>query len=132
MARLRRVGHTSRVTQIGPYRVLEELARGGMGVVYRAQAPDGAPTALKLLLAHRAANPRARQRFQLEAQTLARLRHPNVVAILGAGEHEGAPWIALDYVEGESLEDRLRAGPLPIPQAIRSPPTWRALDEGAE
>ena len=104
--------------QIGPYRLVEELARGGMGVVYRAQAPDGLAVALKLLLSHRAANAQARQRFQAEAHTLARLRHPNVVAIVGVGEHEGAPWIALEYVLGQSLEDRLRTGPLPIPEAL--------------
>jgi len=105
--------------QIGPYRVLEEVARGGMGVVFRARAADGTEVALKLLLAHRATDPRARKRFRREVEALARLSHPNVVAILGAGEHEGAPWLALEFVEGESLDARLRQGPLPVWEALR-------------
>jgi len=105
--------------QIGPYSVLGEVARGGHGVVYRAQDDAGQQVALKLLLAHRAQNQQARQRFQAEVNALTRLRHPHVVPILGAGEHEGCPWMALEYVEGESLEARLRRGPLSIHEAIR-------------
>ena len=105
--------------RIGPYTVLDELARGGHGVVFRAQDASGRVVALKLLLAHRAANPRARKRFVHEIQALRRLRHPNVVALLGSGEVGGAPWLALEFVEGESLEARLRRGPLAIPDAIR-------------
>ena len=105
--------------QIGPYSVLDEIARGGHGVVYRAQDARGQPVALKLLLAHRAQNPQARTRFQAEVNALARLHHPHVVPILGAGEHEGSPWLALEYVEGETLQARLRRGPLAIDEAIR-------------
>ena len=105
--------------QIGPYSVLDEVARGGHGVVYRARGARGQLVALKLLLAHRAQNPKARARFQAEVSALARLRHPHVVAILGAGEHEGSPWLALEFVEGESLEARLRRGPVPIHEALR-------------
>ena len=104
--------------QIGPYSVLGEVARGGHGVVYRAQDAQGQVVALKLLLGHRAQNPRARQRFQAEVNALARLRHPGVVPIVGAGEYEGAPWLALEFVEGESLADCLRRGPLPIHRAL--------------
>ena len=105
--------------QIGPYSVLDEIARGGHGVVYRAQDAQGQIVALKLLLGHRAQHEQARKRFQAEVNALSRLRHPHVVPILAAGEHEGCPWLALDYVEGESLEARLRRGPLPIHEAIR-------------
>ncbi|MCA8924675.1 MAG: serine/threonine protein kinase, partial [Planctomycetes bacterium] len=104
--------------QIGPYRVVSELARGGMGVVYRAQGADGAEVALKLLLPEQAANERARTRFRKEAETLGRLRHPNLVAHLGHGTHQGAPWLALEFVDGETLQARLRQGPLPVPLAI--------------
>ena len=104
--------------QIGPYRIQRELARGGMGVVYLAQGPDGRPVALKLLLAQRSESPQARRRFQVEVQALARLRHPHVVSILGAGEHQGVPWLALEFVQGETLAARLRRGPLPVEGAI--------------
>ena len=69
--------------QVGPYRVSGEIARGGHGVVYRAEGPQG-PVALKLLHAHRLTNPRALKRFQLEIQALARLRHPHVVPVHAA------------------------------------------------
>jgi len=105
------------VQRIGPYQVLSELARGGMGVVYRAQGPDGREVALKLL--RRAEDPRARRRFELEVRALAKLRHPHVVPILAAGDEGGSPWLALELVEGCSLEERLRHGPLPVAAAIR-------------
>jgi len=105
--------------QVGPYRVVSEVARGGMGVVYRAQDAAGQAVALKLLLAQRSGSPAARRRFQTEVRALARLRHPHVVPILGAGEHEGVPWLALEFVEGPTLEERLRRGPLPVAQAIQ-------------
>ena len=111
--------HYADLVQIGPYTVLEEIARGGHGVVYRAQDSAGRVVALKLLLVQRAQNPNARKRFQAEIHALSRLRHPNVVSILGAGECEGSPWLALEFVEGESLQAQLRHGPLPIHDAIR-------------
>ena len=104
--------------QLGPYTALEEIARGGNGAVYRAADPQGRPVALKLLLASESEI--GRQRFQAEVQALARLHHPHVVPILGAGEHERCPWLALEFVEGESLEARIqRGGPLPIDTAVR-------------
>ena len=105
--------------QVGPYTVVEEVARGGMGVVYRARGPRGNAVALKLLHAQRATDARARTRFQLEVEALARLRHLNVVKILGAGEHAGRPWLALEFVEGTTLESRIEAGPLPVWEALR-------------
>jgi len=117
------------VQHVGPYQLVREVARGGMGVVYQARGPDGREVALKLLLAQRATNPAALKRFQVEVQALARLRHPNVVSILAAGEARGVPWLALDYVEGETLAARLRRGPLGIDEAIRfGQQLARALD----
>jgi len=98
--------------------VTAELARGGMGAVYRAQGPDGREVALKLLLAQRATNPAARRRFELEIRALRELRHPNLVPLLDAGDHEGTPWLALEFVAGETLEDLLHRGPLSIAEAI--------------
>jgi len=106
--------------QIGPYRVVAELARGGMGVVYRAQDASGQEVALKLLLPERVSSQRALKRFAIEAEALSRLApHPHVVRLVGRGEHEGAPWIAMELVEGESLAERLRRGPLGIAESLR-------------
>ena len=103
--------------QIGPYRVLQEIARGGVAVVYRARDPLGKTVAVKLLEAREREG--SRRRFAGEVKALARLRHPHVVEILDHGEHEGAPWLALELVEGESLQDRLRLGPLSVAEAVQ-------------
>ena len=96
------------VEQIGRYRVLGELGRGGAGVVLRAQGPRGEAAAIKLLLAGREASEHARRRFAREAEALARLDHPNLVAVREVGEHEGCPYLVMDYVAGEDLESVLR------------------------
>ena len=99
--------------QVGRYRVEREVARGGMGAVYRAQGPDGRPVALKLLLAGRDATPLQRRRITTEVTTLLRLRHPHLVPLLDAGELEGVPYLVLEWIEGETLAARLeRQGPL--------------------
>ncbi|MEZ6185964.1 MAG: tetratricopeptide repeat protein [Planctomycetota bacterium] len=103
--------------EIGPYRIQEELARGGAGAVYRAQGPDGAPVALKLLTRVDSDHARARLLREVEAQS--RLRHPHVVRLLAAGETHGQPWLAQELIEGESLDARLRRGPLQIAAAVR-------------
>jgi len=101
--------------RIGPYVLEAELGRGGMGAVYRATHVElRRPVALKLLLGGSNASERARERFRLEAQAAARLRHRHVVAIHDVGETpEGDPYLALDLVPGESLGRLLeREGPL--------------------
>ena len=104
--------------RIGPYRLLSEVARGGVGAVHRALAPDGREVALKVLLAGRAANAVQRRRFANEVRALLRLRHPGVVALLDAGEHQGAPYLVMEWIAGESLATRLeRQGPLPAREA---------------
>ena len=98
---------------IGRYRVEREVARGGMGVVYRASSPEGRLVAVKLLLAGRDANGPQRRRMATEVQTLLRLRHPNLVELLDAGEEQGVPFLVTAWVEGETLDERLtRGGPL--------------------
>jgi serine/threonine-protein kinase len=102
------------VHAIGRYRLVEQIGRGGMGEVWRAQAPDGREVALKLLLAGRGAGPDQRRRFGTEVRTQLRLRHPNLVALLDAGETDaGVPFLVLEWVPGETLAARLaREGPL--------------------
>jgi len=96
------------------YDVERELGRGGMGVVYLARHRGlGRVCALKMMLAGALADAEDRQRFRTEAQTVAQLRHPNVVQIFEVGTHLGQPFMALEYLPGGSLDAKLAAGPLP-------------------
>jgi TPR repeat protein len=91
--------------QVGRYVVLRELSRGAYGLVYEAQDPSGARVALKLLIQGRGADPATLLRFQREARALVKVCHPNVVTVRDVGEHEGVPYLALDYHSGGSLRD---------------------------
>jgi serine/threonine-protein kinase len=100
------------------YELLGELGRGGMGVVYKArQAGLNRVVALKKILADQLAGPQERARFHAEAQAAARLQHPNIVQIHHVGEEAGQPFLVMEYVEGESLAQRLKDGPLPARQS---------------
>ncbi|RMG18011.1 MAG: serine/threonine protein kinase [Planctomycetota bacterium] len=99
---------------VGPYAVLEELGRGGAGVVYRCRDPrSGADVAVKLLTAQGKASPHQLARFRREVRALKALLHPNLVRLLDAGEHQGRPYLVLEYLRGRDLQERLdRGGPL--------------------
>jgi eukaryotic-like serine/threonine-protein kinase len=100
------------------YDELEEIGRGGMGVVYRARhGPLGRVVALKLLRGGAAAGPHDRERFLREARAGAALQHPHIVQVFDVGEYIGAPYLAMELVEGSSLAERLAAGPLPPREA---------------
>jgi WD40 repeat protein/serine/threonine protein kinase len=101
-----------RAPRIGNYQVLEEIGRGGMGVVYKArQASLSRIVALKMILAGEHAGLRERSRLRNEAEAAAQLLHPNVVQIFEIGEHEGLPFLAMEYVPGGNLTRMLRAKP---------------------
>jgi WD40 repeat protein len=94
------------------YEVLGEMGRGGMGVVYRArQQSCDRVVALKMILTGPQAGPQERERFRSEAQAVARLQHPGIVQLFEVGEVEGRPYLALEYVAGGSLADRLDGTP---------------------
>jgi eukaryotic-like serine/threonine-protein kinase len=105
---------------VGRFRLEEVLGAGGMALVYRAvDEHTGRPAAVKLLADNLAADEGFRRRFQREARLAARLSHPNVVRVIDAGEYEGRPWLALEYVEGDTLAEVLaRRGRLPPGEVV--------------
>jgi eukaryotic-like serine/threonine-protein kinase len=106
--------------QVPGYEVLAELGRGGMGVVYLArQARPARLVALKVILAATHADAERRARFLAEADAIARLRHPHIVQVYQVGQHGGVPFLALEFVGGGTLAQRLAGGPLPPRQAAQ-------------
>jgi serine/threonine-protein kinase len=104
---------------IGPYIVDREIGRGGMGVVFLAHDTRlGRTVALKALPEEVASDPEHLQRFEQEARVLASLNHPNVAAIHGIEESEGRRYLALEYVEGETLAERIARGPLLLQETL--------------
>ncbi len=105
--------------RLGPYQLEALLGEGGMGQVFRARDTRlGRPVAIKVIRAERAQQPGFRTRFQREAQATAALNHPHICTLHDVGEQEGASYLVMEYVEGQTLASRLREGPLPLDQLL--------------
>jgi WD40 repeat protein/serine/threonine protein kinase len=107
--------------RLGGYRVLKVLGRGGMGIVFLAEDPQlKRPVALKTMKPSRAAHPGARERFLREARAAAAIKHDHIVTIYQVGEDRDVPYLAMELLEGETLESRLqRARRLPVAEVLR-------------
>jgi Tol biopolymer transport system component len=106
-------------TKLGPYEIQAPLGAGGMGEVYRAH--DGRldrTVAIKVLPASFSSDRERLQRFAQEARAAAALNHPNILSIFDIGEERGTPYVVSELLEGETLRDRLRGGPLPVRKVI--------------
>ncbi len=101
------------------HQLLEELGHGGMGIVFKAlQTGSGRQVAVKVIRSGTFARPEELSRFRAEGEAVARLVHPNIVRVFEHGEHNGLPFLVMEYVEGGSLGQRLGRAPYAVRQAI--------------
>jgi hypothetical protein len=106
-------------TRVGGYEIVAKIGEGGMGEVYRAHDSRlHRDVALKVLAHHFAAEPTRLARFAQEARAAAALNHPNILAIYDAGTHERQPFLVSELLEGHSLRELLRDGPIPLRKAL--------------
>ena len=107
-------------TRLGPYEVLSPLGAGGMGEVYRARDTRlGRDVAIKILPQHLSGTPELRARFEREARSVSQLNHPNICVLHDVGREGDTDFLVMELVEGETLEQRLARGPLPLPELLR-------------
>ena len=126
-------GHTSKVAkpapvtlkQLGDYRIIREIGRGGMGFVYEAeQVSLGRHVALKLLPNHALHDDKQKRRFEREARAAAKLHHTNIVPVFGIGDHDGVPYYVMQFIQGLGLDavldelNRMQTGAAPTPTGL--------------
>ena len=105
--------------RLGPYRIAEQIGRGGMGEVYLATDTRLDRTvAIKVLPGRLASDPQRRERFEREAKAVSRLSHPHICTLYDVGEQDGTHYLVMERVEGETLEAQLNKGRLPLEQAL--------------
>ena len=107
-------------TRLGPYEILAPLGAGGMGEVYRARDTRlNRTVAIKVLPSHLSSNNELRQRFEREARAISNLSHPYICTLHDVGHQDGVDYLVMEFIEGETLADRLSKGALPTEQVLR-------------
>jgi serine/threonine protein kinase len=107
-------------TRLGPYELVAPIGAGGMGEVYRAKDTRLERTvAVKVLPVHLSSSPEVRQRFEREARTISQLSHPHICALYDVGNQDGVEFLVMEYLEGQTLAERLVRGPPPLEQVLR-------------
>jgi serine/threonine protein kinase len=107
-------------TRLGPYEIQTPLGAGGMGEVYRARDTRLDRTvAIKILPTHLSSNPESKLRFDREARVISSLNHPNICTLYDVGHQNGMDFLVMEYLEGETLADRLVKGSLPTEQVLK-------------
>ncbi len=107
-------------TKLGPYEIQSPLGAGGMGEVYRARDTRLDRTvAIKILPAHLSENPEFRQRFEREARAVSSLNHPHICQLFDVGQQNGTDFLVMEFLDGETLAERLRRGPLPLQELLK-------------
>jgi eukaryotic-like serine/threonine-protein kinase len=107
-------------SRLGPYEILAPLGAGGMGEVYKARDTRLERTvAIKVLPQHLSSSPESRQRFEREAKTISQLSHPHICALYDVGREEDTEYLVMEFLEGETLSERLAKSALPLEQTLR-------------
>src|SRR5580698_5819998 len=107
-------------TKLGPYEIQSSLGAGGMGEVYRARDTRlGRDVAIKVLPSHLGSDPDLKARFEREAKAISALSHPHICHLYDIGAQDGTDYLVMELLDGETLADRLKKGPLPLKQALQ-------------
>src|ERR1700739_4185960 len=106
--------------RLGPYEILSAISAGGMGEVYRARDTRlERIVAVKILADHLSDRAELRERFEREARTVASLNHPHICVLHDIGHQDGIDYLVMEFLEGETLAERLKKGPLPLDQVLQ-------------
>ena len=107
-------------TKLGPYEIQSAIGAGGMGEVYRARDTRlGRDVAIKILPEHLSSSPDLRERFEREARSISSLNHPRICTLHDIGHQNGIDFLVMELLEGNSLAERLKKGPLPLKEALK-------------
>jgi eukaryotic-like serine/threonine-protein kinase len=107
-------------TKLGPYEIQSPLGAGGMGEVYRARDVRlDRVVAVKVLPSHLSSSPELKQRMEREARAISALNHPRICHLYDIGSHDGTDYLVMEFLEGETLAERLRKGGLPLPEVLK-------------
>src|ERR1700680_1339010 len=107
-------------TRLGPYEIQSLLGAGGMGEVYRARDTRLDRTvAGKVLASHLSSSPELKQRMEREARAISALNHPNICHLYDVGSQNGTDYLVMEFLEGETLAERIRKGALPLSEVLK-------------